>query len=306
MRTQNPKTNSAGTDRPIWVWSRLSSVRWEDAWEERLRFLPPGSLMMVSSPRSRALRIKAYTDATTARKLARVFGGEVRRLERAQWNRELARELTPLRVRGRLVVYSEAEPWKAHRLRTPDIPALHIPASMAFGTGSHPTTAGCLRLLADETERLRQSGQDSWRQADLGTGSGILALAGRVFGAGHVEALDYDPLCLRETRRNARTNRLQLDALELVDVLHWQPPEPFDLLTANLFSDTLIAAAPRLAAALQPSAALIYSGVLREQLAEVHTAFQRAGLRPEWHNARGKWIFGLARKSALKPSRKAK
>lgn len=254
--------------------------------------------MMVSSPRSRALRIKAYTNARTAAKLVRTFGGESRRLEAAQWNKELARELTPLNVRGRLVVYSEEKPWAEHRENFPRARRLLIPASMAFGTGSHPTTAGCLRLLCDEAEALRRTHPCGWRLADLGTGSGILALAGKAFGAAAVEAYDYDPLCIREARRNARRNQLKLDRLEVADVLHWKPEKRFDLLTANLFSDTLIAAAPRLAQALQPGAALIYSGVLREQLAEVQTALAAVGLQAEWHSPRGKWVFARARRPA--------
>lgn len=250
---------------------------------------------MVSSPRSRALRIKAYTDAKTAARLVRTFGGESKKLAAAQWNKELARELTPLRVRGRLIVYSEKEVWQKHADAFPGVARLLIPASMAFGTGSHPTTAGCLRLLSDEAVQLAEV-RGGWQLADLGTGSGILALAARQFGARRVEAYDYDPLCVREVRRNSRLNRLELDEVAEMDVLHWKPARKFDLLTANLFSDTLIAAAPRLAAALRAGGALVYSGVLREQLGEVQTAFRRAGLWPEKQNPRGKWVFGLARK----------
>lgn len=254
---------------------------------------------MVSSPGSRALRLRAFTDARTARKLVNYFGGQARVLAKAQWNKELARELKPLRVRGRLIVFSEEKPWQEHKAKEGTCPALLIPASMAFGTGSHPTTAGCLRLLCDEAWRCAETGGPAgWRQVDLGTGSGILALAGRIFGAGRVEAYDYDPVCVREAKRNARLNRLRLDRVEVQDVLHWTPTDPVEILTANLFSDTLIAAAPRLAAALIPGGALIFSGVLREQLAEVLRSFRRAGLRPAWHNPRGKWVFGLARRTA--------
>jgi ribosomal protein L11 methyltransferase len=87
-----------------------------------------------------------------------------------------------------------------------------------------------------------------------------------------------------------------LDEVAELDVLHWKPARKFDLLTANLFSDTLILAAPRLARALRVGGALIFSGVLREQFAEVEEAFRRVGLLLEEHNPRGKWVFGLARK----------
>jgi len=166
---------------------------------------------------------------------------------------------------------------------------------MAFGTGSHPTTAGCLRLLADVASS-RPAGL--WHQADLGAGSGILALAGKIFGAGTVEAIDYDRICLREVRRNAKLNRLRLDHMEVGDVHAWVPQRPCHVITANLFSDTLISSGPRLARALAPGGLLIFSGVLREQLGAVLDALQQTGLQRGFFNPRGKWVFGILHKPA--------
>jgi len=277
----------------LWLWSRLSSRKWEDAWEERLRFLPPGCCALISNPPSRALRIRAYTDGKTGRKLQRYFGGQLKKLAKSEWNGELQRELRPLRVRGKLIIYSDKERWKEHQKFRKAPPALWIPASMAFGTGSHPTTAGCLRLLADEAARLSPH---PWRLADLGTGSGILAIAGKALGANKVVALDYDPVCVRETKSNARANRMELDEICEGDVNQWKPCGHFDVLSANLFSTTLITAAGRLASALKKGGALIFSGVLREQLLEVCSALKENQIEVLWTNPRGKWVFGLARK----------
>jgi ribosomal protein L11 methyltransferase len=279
-----------------WLWSKISSVAWEDAWEERLRFLPPGACALLSKPGSRALRIRAYVDAGTGKKLQSYFGGSLRKLSNKDWSKELERERRPLRVRDRLVVFSEEEPWEKHRASCAPRPHLFIPPSMAFGTGSHPTTAGCLRLLADVTRSLSPG---TWHQADLGTGSGILALAGKVFGAGCVEAIDYDPVCLRELRRNARLNRIKIDNMSVCDVHQWKSVGPCQIITANLFSDTLISAANILARALAPDGVIIFSGVLREQLNPVLEAFTIHGLQQSCMNQRGKWVFGMLKKPLL-------
>lgn len=278
-------------EKPLWLWRRLSSVKWEDAWEERLSFLPPGSLAMLSSPGSRALRLRAYVDASTGQRLVRAFGGEVRRLKKEEWNRELAREIRPLPVRDRLMVFSEKADWEAHRQQPGARPSLWIPASMAFGTGSHPTTAGCLRRLCDASRFLSPG---KWHLGDLGAGSGILALAGLRLRAASAEVIDYDPICLREIRRNARANKLRLQRAEVQDVHRWQPWQPCDIITANLFSDTLISAASAIVGGLRPGGTLIFSGVLRPQLPEVLDALTCNGLRDFSYSPRGKWVVGSA------------
>jgi ribosomal protein L11 methyltransferase len=287
-------TEAVEKNAPLWMWSKVSSTRWEDSWEERLRFLPPGAVVFLSHPGSRALRIRAYTDARTAGRLCAYFGGTKKKLAEAEWNRELARELRPLSVRGRLMIFSEEPAWKRWCGEHPDRDALLIPASMAFGTGSHPTTAGCLRLLADCTKDWLEG---SWKQADLGCGSGILGLAGLRLGAGAVEFLDYDDVCARETKRNARLNRIKIAPVAVAEVGSWSPAGAVDVITANLFSDTLVAAAQNLAEGLRPGGWLIFSGVLRPQLPEVVRALRRHGVRVKEHNARGKWVYALAKKS---------
>ena len=91
---------------------------------------------------------------------------------------------------------------------TPERPVLLIPAGMAFGTGDHATTATCLRFLADVADSLAGK---PWEMLDLGTGSGILALAARVLGAKRVEAGDFDPDSVRTAKESAtrRTVRVK-------------------------------------------------------------------------------------------------
>src|SRR5947208_3257064 len=96
---------------------------------------------------------------------------------------------------GRLAIISR--PGRKPRL-------LVIPASAAFGTGQHTTTAMSLRLL----ERLTREWKNSWSLADLGTGSGILALAAERFGAGRVVGIDIDPKAISVAKANARLNKI--------------------------------------------------------------------------------------------------
>lgn len=290
-----PPSSPKPRDTPLWLWSKFTSARWEDAWQERLSFLPPGTLAIIAHPGSRAVCLRAYVDAPTGRRLARLFGGTLRKLSQKEWNRELDREIRPLSIRGKLIVFSRPEDWLAHRSGPSPIPSLHIPPSIAFGTGSHPTTAGCLRRLHDASRSLPRG---AWHMADAGCGSGILALAALLLGAATAEAFDYDPHCVREARKNATLNRLKLTRLTRADAHTWQPLQPCDILTANLYTDILTSCATNLAAALKPGGILIFSGVLRPQLPQVLNAFTRAGLQPQSTNPRGKWVHG----TCLKPT----
>jgi len=278
------------TDPEWWQWSRLTTVRWEDAWVERLAFLPPGSLATTTFPGKRTLRLDAVVSREHANALRKEFGGTLRKLTRAVLEKQIQEERRVLSIRDRLVVVATEEDFQnvSDTGRTP----LWIPAGLAFGTGGHATTAGCLRLLCDEVKQLA----DGWKMADLGCGSGILALAGRKLGAQSVFALDYDPICIRVTRENIRRNHEKRIQVSKGDVLAWEPnPGNFQVVTANLFSDVLIRAAAPIARALVPGGGLIFSGVLRPDLPAVYQAFRKAGLKPQWNNARGRWIHGLAR-----------
>ncbi len=142
---------------------------------------------------------------------------------------------------------------------------LVIPAAGAFGTGEHATTAMSLRLL-EETARPLSRG---WRLLDAGTGTGILALAARFLGAGEVLGLDNDPRAVAHARQNARLNHVSRARFLAADVLVWKPPVRYDIITANLFSELLIAALPRFRRALRAKGRLIISGILREQAGDV-------------------------------------
>lgn len=271
-------------------WRKLSAVKWSDSWLERLAFLGPTRAMVIEFPGARTVRVEAHgLTAREAAELVKMFGGKV---SEAKWLTQEDPPLRPpIRVRGRLVVVStEAE--RAELSAQPRGPAaILIPAGMAFGTGEHATTATCLRLLADFAA-AHPAG--TWETLDLGTGSGILAIAARALGARAALAGDFDPHAVRTAKANVRANAARAVKIQRLDVRTWSPERRWELVMANLFSGLLIEVAPKIAAAMAPGGQLIFSGVLREQEAEVLAALKKQRLRIEKVVRKGKWIAGRA------------
>ncbi len=172
---------------------------------------------------------------------------------------------------------------------------LFFPAEMAFGSGAHATTASCLRMLCDLESTLKPG----WRMLDLGTGSGILAIAACALGAGEVLGVDFDPIAIRIARRNWRRNRTGLKEaprFENVDVLENFPAGRYEVVCANLFAELLIKIAPRILQSLSPGGWWIFSGVLAEQASDVSFAIRRAGFGQPVVRRRGKWMAGIVQK----------
>ena len=276
------------------VWRKLSTVKWEDTWMERLGWLGQ-RLVMFTLPNSRSLRIEAYhVTRTEADTLVSAFGGTLR-VARPLTRKELEpKPRPPLRVRGRLLVVSTEKELALARKQHAKTPALLIPATVAFGTGEHATTASCLRMIADVAHELRGT---EWDALDLGTGSGILAFAARIFGAGKVEASDFDATAVRVAKENAAANNITGVHFIRSDLLKWTAPRQWPVVLANVFSTTLIAAAPLIAAAVEKGGRLILSGILRTQEGEVLSAFRKQGCRLERAVRKGKWVTLLTRRA---------
>jgi len=273
-------------------WTRLSSVKWEDAWTERLRFLDPERLAFITWPDSRALKIEAYCDSKTAQALVKRFGGRATKIAPHIWTGDPAKPRAPLAIRGQLKVFSDEASWKAWQKKRRKPPGIFIPAGMAFGTGEHATTATCLRLLADLTPKL----PEKFTALDLGTGSGILAIGAEAFGAGEVTAIDFDAEAVRIAGENGAANGSRCIKFQQGDVLKLKAKKPCNIVLANLFSEVLMAAAPRIATALEPGGWLIFSGVLLRQASEVRASFRKSGFTAARIVPRGKWCAGICRK----------
>ena len=173
------------------------------------------------------------------------------------WAERWRRFHHPLLVAGRLYV---RPPWEEPAAR-PGVEEVVIDPGQAFGTGAHATTEGSLELLLDLPAR--------GSVADLGCGSGVLAIAAAKLGFGPVTAVDVDLLALDATRQNARVNGVALDRVERANLRDDVPPAA-DLVLANLMRPLLLRLEPR----LQPRPpALILSGLLDHEADEVVAAF---------------------------------
>ena len=271
------------------AWRKLASAKWEDAWYERLSEVAD-RLAITKFAGAKTIRIEAFAlSSVQAERLRKMFGGAVC----AQRNPATVTPTTraPIRVRGKLVVVgSEAERDVVIAGKGHAVPLL-VPAGMAFGTGDHDTTATCLRLLSDVSERFVP---ESWEMLDLGCGTGILALAGKLLGAKRVEAGDFDPDAVRTAKANARANGIPGVHVRRLDVREWQPERRWQVVAANLFSGLLVEIAPKLAAAVAEEGRLIFSGVLRVQEAEVVRALEAQQLQIARIVRKGKWVTGIA------------
>ncbi|HET7753987.1 MAG TPA: 50S ribosomal protein L11 methyltransferase [Anaeromyxobacteraceae bacterium] len=164
---------------------------------------------------------------------------------------------------------------------------------MAFGTGTHPTTSLCLAALGEVVR-----GRAGVRVLDVGTGSGLLAIAAARLGAARVVATDNDPVALDVAAENAARNRVALE-------LSSEPPEvlrgEFDLVIANILANTLVELAPGIAARLAAGGTLLLSGILAGQEDEVRAAYLAEGLdrlEPDGDRSQGEWRLVALRRPA--------
>jgi ribosomal protein L11 methyltransferase len=203
--------------------------------------------------------------------------------------------IDPLRISGVLRIYRDKALFAKERNAGKGLPLL-IPSGMAFGTGDHATTTRCLQLLVKASAPLLASGKP-WSLLDLGCGSGILALAAETLGARKVLGCDFDEACVRISKENAKLNKLTASRFIKADVLKWKANEmggAYDIVTANLYSTILTAAAPMIIKAIKHSGTLILSGILAvEEIAILKTFSKLHHIKTL---KRGKWAAVMMRK----------
>ena len=272
------------------VWRKISTEKWADSWQERLLFLGWERLVITHLGGSNRIRLEIFEiTQSEANLLLKRFGGEIRNLERstADWVKAVVQK-RPISIRGRLEILNrdpgDDRPIPQHRL--------YLPAGLAFGTGDHATTAGCLRLLCDIAPK---SGR--WHMLDAGTGAGILAIAAAKLGASHVDAFDLDPTAVRTAKQNAKLNELGSKIhFWKQDVLSFVPKLSYEIVTANLYSELLWQSADRLCRALLPDGYLIVSGLMRDQVQLISKLLEGKGTPILVARTRGKWVTLLAKK----------
>jgi ribosomal protein L11 methyltransferase len=272
----------------MFVWSKLSGAQWIDAWEERFAGNPNLVIEYLKGGKSIRVRLFCNTEGEATAVVER-FGGTVRKMAGADWNKPVDPP-RPVKVRDVLLLTAETRPKEFATIQkaNPKRQIISIPPEMAFGTGDHATTSTCLRLLVDVARERKGT---VWTVADLGTGTGVLAIAARKLGAGETFACDFDPFAVAAAARNAVRNGTPEILTKDQDVLKWKPRRKgYDFVMANLFSTVLIEAWPVIAKALAPGGDLIVSGILASQAWEVFTAAATNGLGFTKVIRKGKWV----------------
>ncbi len=272
----------------MFVWSKLSPAKWIDAWEDRFSGNPNVVIEYIKGGKSVRVQVFCATRAE-AEAVAEQFGGSVRELMSAEWNKP-APPPRPLKVRDVFLITATTDEGELAVLEKehPGREIISIPPEMAFGTGDHATTSTCLRLLVDIARKRRQPG---WSVADLGTGTGVLAIAAKKLGAGRAYACDFDPFAVGVAARNFERNAASGIEVGEQDVLRWKPPAGgYDVVLANIFSTVLIQAWPVIAKSLAPSGDLVVSGILASQAWDVFTAAAGEGLGFPQVIRKGKWV----------------
>jgi ribosomal protein L11 methyltransferase len=211
------------------------------------------------------------------------------------WEREWRRGLAPRLVGDRIVVKPSWTEWPSD----PSQIVIEIDPEMAFGTGEHATTRGCLRLL--ETA-LR----DSDRVLDVGSGSGILAIAAARLGAGEIIAVESDPDANINARDNIERNSVG-DRVRLIegtaDASLMADLGEFDVIIANILSSVIRPLLPAFRSALAGTGGrLIVSGILREEHQAVVTDAESAGLSVVRTDEEEEWWSALLRRSDIRPN----
>ena len=189
----------------------------------------------------------------------------------------------PTRVGERLVIIPS---WETYELQESDVP-LYLDPGMAFGTGTHPTTSLCLRLL----EKVVKPGA---RVLDVGTGSGILGIAAAKLGAGQVVAIDIDPVAVKVAGENAESNEVGMDIRQ--GTLDQVEPEESDLVIANIIASIIVEILPDVAARMKKGGRFIASGIIAEKKQAVVDAITNTWLLPLEVREEGGWVAILAGK----------
>jgi len=217
----------------------------------------------------------APPDDTGLALLAAVHGARpfaVSELPEVDWVAHVKRELTPV-VAGRFFVYGSHD---ADKVPEGSV-ALLIEAAMAFGTGHHGTTLGCLRAL----DRLDRSGVVGLNVADIGCGTAVLAMAAARIWPNPAIASDIDAVAVEVARANVACNGLEgrVDCVEAAGFDHpaLASRTPFDLVFANILKGPLVDLAPDMGRHVAKGGRAILSGLLNEQAADVVAAYARNG-----------------------------
>lgn len=211
----------------------------------------------------------------------------VRRIRREDWAESWKRHFQPFTVGRRLLV----KPSWSRKQPSPGQSVVELDPGLSFGTGQHPTTRFCLeQMVRSRTPGRQQS------LLDMGTGSGILAIAAVKLGYAPVQAFDFDPTSIQVAQRNARKNlvgrRLRISQQNLT-ALPLETANRFAVVCANLEYDLLLAESQKIVNRLIPGGRLLLSGILDRQFPRVVQVYGAQGLRLTSSQKAQGWRSGM-------------
>lgn len=257
------------------------SISLKDAGDQPLLEPAPGELPTWDRIIVKALFDQHHDPASLLRQLEQTFpnvtdaGFNLNKIENRLWERAWLDDFKPMPFGNRLWIYPS-------HIQPPENSTVNVvlDPGLAFGTGTHPTTALCLRWLDGQVLK-------NGTIIDYGCGSGVLAIAALKLGAVSAIGTDRDPQALTATRWNAEQNHVD-DKLWLCLPESLPPGVQADIVLANILSDTLIALQPVLAALVKPGGQLALSGILKHQADGVISAysdnfdFAEPALQEDW------------------------
>ena len=240
--------------------------------------------------------LEAAMKVVRARLLAAKQGGirigagtvECREMKRENWAESWKRHFKPLAIGGALLL----KPSWSKRAAKPGQRVIVLDPGLSFGTGHHATTSYCLREVVRFCAR---GGRRGGSFLDIGTGSGILAIAAAKLGCKKIEAFDFDPESVRVARENARRNRVNaVLKFQQADVtkLARKPARQFDLVCANLISNLLCAERERIIARVAPGGTLVLAGILQTEFEMVEENFESLGMKLVRQRDEKEWSSG--------------
>ncbi len=255
------------------------SITYRDAEDHPVLEPAPGETPLWPSLRVCGLFPDGTDPARVARalecRLARAAPVRSEPLAEQDWSRAWMAHFEPMRFGERLWIRPS---WGS--VPDPEAVQIELDPGLAFGTGTHATTALCLEWLDAHAPR-------GLELIDYGCGSGVLALAALRLGARHVWAVDIDPQALQATRSNAQRNALAGERLDILAAGRL-PTAPVDLVLANILSGTLVDLCTTLARLTRAGGTVVLSGILGQQIDEVIDAYRRyfrfapPRLRDDW------------------------
>ena len=214
---------------------------------------------------------------------------DLARVKREDWAESWKKHFKPLEISKKLLV----KPSWIKRRPKPGQAVVVLDPGLSFGTGQHPTTSFCLSQIVRQ-----QKNETVQSLLDIGSGSGILAIAAAKLNYQPVRAFDFDPAAVRVAKANAKANGVaQKIRITRDDVtrLPLKPRERYDLVCANLISNLLIAEKSRITAQLKPSGALVLAGILAVEFGTVQSAFAKGGLKLVAAKTEKEWRSGAFR-----------